>query len=268
MRPLVSSNPDGFPTPVWKRVLDLVGGTIALIVTLPLILASMLAVWLCDFRNPLFVSERIGRGGRPFRFFKIRTMVPNASANGVNTTIAGDPRVTAVGRVLRYFKLDELPQFWNVVRGEMSLVGPRPNVFHETSRYTEEERRLLSVLPGVTDYSSIAFADLGDVLAGSADANVAYNQLIRPWKSALGLHYIATMSLANDLWLIWLTMTQMFARRWTLTKLEARLRATGAPPELCEMASRSRPLRPAPPPGATCVVEASEVAARVDERVV
>ena len=267
MRPSTRPTEEHCRIPVWKRLIDVVGGTVALILAFPVVALAMLVVWLSDRNNPLFVSDRVGRGGIPFRFFKIRTMIPNASANGVDTTIAGDPRVTAVGRFIRSLKIDELPQFLHVLRGEMSLVGPRPNVPRETSRYTQQERRLLSVLPGVTDYSSIVFADLRETLAGSKDANVAYNQLVRPWKSALGLHYIDTMSPASDLFLVLMTITQVFARRLTLRVLVSRLRATGAPRELCEIASRARPLTPAPPPGATEVVAASEVAPRIDERV-
>ena len=253
------------PIPGWKRLFDMIGGAVTLIFAFPVIVFAMVLVWLSDFKNPLFVSNRIGQGGVPFRFLKIRTMVPNASANRVDTTIAGDPRITAVGRLIRSLKIDELPQFLNVVRGEMSLVGPRPNVPRETSRYTEKERRLLSVRPGVTDYSSIVFADLGKTLAGSGDPNVAYNQLVRPWKSALGLHYIETMSLASDVWLIFLTITEFIARRWTLGVLVSRLRATGASRELCEIASRVHPLTPAPPPGALEVVAVCDVASRVDD---
>jgi len=253
------------PIPGWKRLIDAVGGTVALILAFPVIALAMFVVWLSDFKNPLFASYRIGQGGIPFRFLKIRTMVPNASATRVDTTIVGDPRITAVGGLIRALKIDELPQFLNVVRGDMSLVGPRPNVPRETSRYTEKERRLLSVRPGITDYSSIVFADLGQTLAGSQDPNVAYNQLVRPWKSTLGLHYIDTMSFFNDLFIIFLTITAFFARRWTLQMIVSRLRASGASQELYEIASRERPLRPMPPPGAIEVAAVSDVVSRVDD---
>ena len=239
---------------LWKRPFDLIGGALGLIVTSPLIVLALLLVALGDGRNPLYVSERIGRHGRSFRFIKIRTMIPNAAASRVDTTIAGDARLLPAGKLIRRFKLDELPQFWHVLRGEMSLVGPRPNVPREVALYTQEERRLLEVRPGITDFSSIVFADLAEVLANSADANIAYNQLVRPWKSELGLHYLQNMSLWQDFKLTLYTVSSMFARRWTLRRIVQDLRAGGARQELCELATRTHPLAPRPPPGGTAIV--------------
>lgn len=244
----------GAKLPAWKRPLDLLGGALGLIVSSPLIMLGMLLVALSDGRNPLYVSERIGRHGRTFRFIKIRTMIPNAAASRVDTTIAGDARLLPAGRLIRRFKLDELPQFWHVLRGQMSLVGPRPNVPREVALYTQEERRLLDVRPGITDFSSIVFADLAEVLANSADANIAYNQLVRPWKSELGLHYLQHMSLWQDIKLTFYTVSSMFARRWTLQRIVQDLRATRARDELCDLAMRTRPLAPRPPPGGTAIV--------------
>jgi lipopolysaccharide/colanic/teichoic acid biosynthesis glycosyltransferase len=236
--------------PWWKRSIDIFFGALALAVAAPIIVIAMLLVWLSDFRNPLFISTRIGLRGKPFRFIKIRTMVPNASANGVDTTIAGDPRITRAGKIIRAAKIDELPQFIHVLSGQMSLVGPRPNVPREVARYTDLEHQLLSVRPGITDYSSIIFADLGMALAGSKDANVAYEQLVRPWKSALGLHYIDTISFRCDLYLLFLTFAQTFARKWALSVVASLLRRSGAPIELCEIALRRGALAPDTPAGA------------------
>ena len=121
---------------------------------------------------------------------KFRTMIPDAWKSGVNSTAAGDRRITRVGALLRKAKLDELPQLWNVLKGDMSLVGPRPQVRAETDLYTSEERRMHSIRPGVTDLASIVFADEGEILAGSADPDLLYNQIIRPWKSRLALLYV------------------------------------------------------------------------------
>ena len=121
---------------------------------------------------------------------KFRTMIPDAVEAGVSSTAAGDPRITRVGRILRRAKLDELPQLWNVLTGEMSLVGPRPQVEPEAALYTAEERRMLEVRPGITDLASIVFADEGEILAGAADPDLLYNQIIRPWKSRLALLYL------------------------------------------------------------------------------
>jgi lipopolysaccharide/colanic/teichoic acid biosynthesis glycosyltransferase len=246
----------GYPL---KRVLDLAVALVALLLTLPLLLLALAAVWLYDRGNPLYVAERVGLGGRPFRFLKIRTMVEGASANAVDTTVAGDPRVTTVGRAIRAIKLDELPQFLHVLSGRMSMVGPRPNVPREVALYTSEERALLTVRPGITDIASIVFADLADTLSKAADPNIAYNQLVRPWKSRLGLHYVRCASLVNDLRIISYTVSVLFARRWTLRRISLLLHHTGATEELCRFVLREEPLRPAAPPGADAIVTTRSV---------
>ena len=241
-------------TLAWKRGIDLVVGFGCALIAAPLVLLICLLVWLGDRRNPLFISERVGRCGRVFRFIKIRTMVPGANRNAVDTTIAGDPRVLPLGNFIRALKFDELPQFWHVLTGDMSLVGPRPNVPREVAIYTAVERGLLEARPGITDYSSIVFADLADVLSGSADANISYSQLVRPWKSRLGLHYVATMTPLGDLRLVLYTVTAMFWREWTLGRIARDLERSGAPADLTRFARRHDPLVPLPPPGADALV--------------
>jgi lipopolysaccharide/colanic/teichoic acid biosynthesis glycosyltransferase len=243
---------------VGTLLLDLAGGVVGSLLSAPLIGACALAIWAGDRRNPFYVSDRIGRGGRAFRFVKIRTMVPNAAASKVDTTIAGDPRILAAGRVIRDFKFDELPQFWHVLTGHMSLVGPRPNVPREVALYTAAERGLLAVRPGITDPASIVFADLANVLAGHADANIAYNQLVRPWKSALSLHYLHSRSTWSDLLTVFYTASNVVARRWTLARIVAELERTGADPALIAVARRDAPLRAAAPPGADHIVTSRE----------
>lgn len=244
-----------------KRALDLVGATLALVVTSPLLGLSLLAVWLADGCNPLYVSMRVGMNGRLFRFLKIRTMLPNAAATAIDTTLADDPRITRCGRYIRALKLDELPQLWHVITGEMSLVGPRPNVPRETALYTDMERKLLSVRPGITDIPSIVFSDMAESLsaAGVADANIGYNQLIRPWKSRLSLHYIAVASRRRDALIILCTISTVLARGWTLRQLSSLLRRTGAAQDLCEFVLRRTPLVPLPPPGASEIVMSRRV---------
>jgi len=246
----------GYPL---KRSVDLAVALLALALALPMLLVALAAVWLYDRGNPLYVAERVGLGGRPFRFLKIRTMVEGASANAVDTTVTGDPRVTTVGRAIRAIKLDELPQLLHVLSGRMSMVGPRPNVPREVALYTAEERALLTVRPGITDIASIVFADLADTLSEAADPNIAYNQLVRPWKSRLGLHYVHGASLVNDLRIICYTVSVLFARRWTLRRISVLLRRTGAPAELCRFVLREEPLRPVPPPGADAIVTSRSV---------
>ena len=242
-----------------QRLLDLAGGTLGTLLSLPAIAVCAAVIFVADRHNPFYVSERIGRGGHPIRFVKIRTMVPNASATKVDTTTDGDPRLLPAGRILRRLKFDELPQFWLVLGGSMSLVGPRPNVAREVNLYTPLERGLLSVRPGLTDYASIVFADLGALLAGASDANVAYNQMVRPWKSALGLHYVAHRSAATDVRLLVYTITNVFARRWTLERIAGELEAAGADPDLVRVARRTAPPPSAPPPGATEIVTRRDV---------
>lgn len=244
------------PTRVYrgKRLLDFVGAIIALLVSAPLLLLTIIAVFVYDRRSPWYISERVGRGGIPFRFVKIRTMVPQAAAGDVDTTIAGDPRITSVGRLVRAAKLDELPQFLHVLSGRMSIVGPRPNVPREVALYTDEERALLLVTPGITDLASIVFADLGDALADVGDPNIAYNQLVRPWKSRLGLHYVRHATLSDDLQIICYTVTVLFARSWTLQRISVLLRRAGASAELCDFVLRKYPLKPLAPPGADAIV--------------
>jgi lipopolysaccharide/colanic/teichoic acid biosynthesis glycosyltransferase len=245
-----------------KRAIDLGLGLFAFLVTAPVVAVSAAAVYLADPGNPFYLSNRVGLGGRPFRLFKIRTMVVGAASSGVDTTLAGDPRLLPVGKLLRRLKIDELPQFLNVVLGNMSLVGPRPNVEREVRRYTIEERALLKVRPGVTDFASIVFSDLADALPPGMDANLGYNQYVRPWKSRLGLHYVAHASLGVDAALLACTAAGIMSRGRTLGAVQRLLLHTGAPEELRAVALRRSPLVPAPPPGAASVVSAEDLLGR------
>src|SRR5262245_47133700 len=203
-----------------KRVLDLVLATVGLLATSPVLLPVIFVVWVYDWHSPFYVAPRVGRDGRLFRMVKLRSMLVNADRIGVDSTSARDPRITPVGQFIRRYKLDELTQLWNVLLGDMSLVGPRPNVKRETDLYTPAERGLLSVKPGITDYASIVFSDEGDILKDQADPDIAYNQLIRPGKSVLGLLYVRTRSLWIDIRLMFLTATAIVSRPSALKKLQ------------------------------------------------
>jgi lipopolysaccharide/colanic/teichoic acid biosynthesis glycosyltransferase len=189
---------------------------------------------------------------------KLRSMVVNADKTGVDSTASNDRRITPVGHFIRKYKLDELTQLWNVLKGDMSLVGPRPNVKRETDLYTAEERGLLAVKPGITDLASLVFADEGDILRDQADPDIAYNQLIRPGKGMLGLFYIQHRSFLVDLYLCVLTAMAIVSRRRMLDALQGVLAGLGAPPALLRLASRSSPLVPMPPPGSDRIVTARD----------
>jgi lipopolysaccharide/colanic/teichoic acid biosynthesis glycosyltransferase len=153
-----------------------------------------------DADGPVFYTgPRVGRDGRPFKMFKFRTMVVNADRVGGPNTPDDDDRLTKTGRTLRKYKLDELPQLLNVLKGEMSFVGPRPQVAGEVANYTEEERQLLTVRPGITDWASLRFHNEGEILRGHPDPDRAYAELIRPEKMRLGLQYVRSATLKDDL---------------------------------------------------------------------
>ena len=181
-----------------KRLFDVIASSAGLVVLLPL-LAVLAIVLKRESTGPVFYRGlRAGRYGRPFRIFKFRTMVVDADKIGGPTSSADDPRITRVGNFLRRYKLDELPQLINVLKGEMSLVGPRPEVVQEVLLYTDEEKRLLEVRPGITDWASIRFRNEGEILRGSDDPHQAYREKIRPEKIRLGLEYVRSHSLMTD----------------------------------------------------------------------
>jgi len=182
-----------------KRAFDLGFSVGALLLLFPVFLVS--AVWIRrDSPGPVFYRGiRVGRWGRTFRIYKFRTMVADAEQRGGPSSSEDDPRITRAGRFLRKYKLDELPQLINVVLGDMSLVGPRPEVPHYVDLYTEEEKSILSVRPGISDWASIWNSDEGAFLAGSPNAEKTYQEEIRPEKIRLQLKYVREQSFRVDL---------------------------------------------------------------------
>jgi len=237
-----------------KRLLDIVASAGGLLFFSPVLWVFMGLIWLQDRSFPFYIAERVGKSGRPFRMVKLRSMIVGADRAGVDSTAAEDSRITWAGRIIRKYKLDELSQLWNVLRGDMSLVGPRPNVPREVALYTAEEKRLLGVKPGITDFSSIVFSDEGEVLAGSDDPDLKYHQVIRPWKSRLGLLYVERRTFLGDLRIIWLTVVAILSRERALTGLQKVLMRLGADAQLRAVASRRNPLPPYPPPGSDQIV--------------
>jgi lipopolysaccharide/colanic/teichoic acid biosynthesis glycosyltransferase len=186
---------------------------------------------------------------------KLRSMVVQADKKGGVSTSATDRRITPVGRFVRAYKVDEVMQLWNVLKGDMSLVGPRPQVYKDAALYSEEEKRMLTVLPGISDMASIVFSDEGEILKSSANPDLLYNQIIRPWKSRLALLYIDKQTFLLDLRLILLTAVALVSRRAALDRIQKLLRAWGADPLLIKMARRQERLIAYPPPGANEIVE-------------
>jgi lipopolysaccharide/colanic/teichoic acid biosynthesis glycosyltransferase len=188
-----------------KRAFDLLVTIPGLLLLSPLFL--LIALWIkLDSHGPVFFRQtRIGKGEEPFRIFKFRTMVSDAERRGSLVTAGRDSRITRSGRVLRKLKLDELPQLFNVLRGEMSLVGPRPEVARYVALYTPEQKRVLTVPPGITGLTQVVFRDEETLLQGRTDVEKFYLDVVMPAKLKLDLSYIDTRSLGRDLQLIFQT---------------------------------------------------------------
>ena len=180
---------------------------------------------------------------------KLRSMIINADSSGVDSTSSEDNRITAIGHFIRKYKLDELTQMWNVLLGDMSLVGPRPNVRRETNLYSDLEKELLTVRPGITDFSSIIFSDEGEILSDKADPDLAYNQLIRPWKSRLGLVYINNRNFYIDLKILIITSIAIINRKKAIKLIHNILKEIECSPRLLSISSREQELYAYPPPG-------------------
>lgn len=193
-----------------KFLFDFIFSLIGVIILLPLFAVMGILIKL-DSKGPVFYrGVRAGRFGKPFKIYKFRTMVQNAERLGGSSTPDDDPRLTHIGKFLRKYKLDEAPQLLNVLKGEMSFVGPRPQVPEDVALYTEKEKALLSVLPGITDYASIRFHNEGEILKGSPDPGKTYVEKIRPEKINLGLQYVQSHSLWVDIKIIFLTFKTLF----------------------------------------------------------
>ena len=237
-----------------KRIFDFLFAIVGIILLSPVLITFSFLVWLQDFSTPFYISSRIGKGGKAFNFIKLRSMVVNANSSGVDSTSANDKRITSTGKIIRKYKIDEIPQLLHVISGKMSFVGPRPNVSSDVDLYTAEETKLLSVRPGITDISSIVFSDEGDILSGSEDPDLKYNQVIRPWKSRLGLLYIENNGLIQDILLIIITILSIFNKSFALKLINKFLLFLNAEEALVEVCKRESVLIPHPPPGSEEIV--------------
>jgi lipopolysaccharide/colanic/teichoic acid biosynthesis glycosyltransferase len=185
-----------------KRSFDAALAAVGLVLVSPVLLTVAAAIKLTSNGPVFYRGRRVGLNGEPFDMLKFRTMVTDADKIGGSSTPEDDPRVTGVGKKLRRYKLDELPQLWNVLKGEMSFVGPRPQVQWAVDLYTPEERKILGVRPGITDEASLKFSNEAEILKGSADPDKAYIELIHPEKMRLSLEYVRTRSFSQDLSII------------------------------------------------------------------
>ena len=196
-----------------KRLFDLVGACAALLLLLPVFLLIGLAIRLDGPGSVFFRQVRVGQGGRPFRIHKFRTMLADAQTPGPLVTVGRDVRITRVGHVLRHYRLDELPQFIDVLQGSMSLVGPRPEVPHFVAHYPPDlKARVLSVRPGITDPASLVYLDEASQLAAAQDPERDYIERILPAKLALQAAYADGASLASDLRVLGRTLRMLVSR--------------------------------------------------------
>jgi lipopolysaccharide/colanic/teichoic acid biosynthesis glycosyltransferase len=202
-----------------KRAFDFAVALAALIAVSPVLLVVAAIIKLTSPGPVFYRGVRIGRYGVPFRMFKFRTMVVNAEKLGGSATAEDDPRITPIGRFIRRNKLDELPQFLNVFVGHMSLVGPRPEVKKYVDMYTDEEKAILTLRPGITDWASIWNSNEAAVLEGSSDPEKTYEELIRPTKLALQLFYARNHSLDVDIKILCHTFCKLLFENWTPREL-------------------------------------------------
>lgn len=189
-----------------KRIFDIVMAATGLAMLSPLLLWITWRIKQEDHGPVFYRGTRVGFQGRVFHILKFRTMVLDAEKLGGSSTSDDDPRITKIGKTLRKYKLDELPQLFNVLTGEMSLVGPRPEIKRYTDLYTEEQKAIFTVRPGITDWASLWNSDEGAVLAGSEDPDKAFEELIQPTKLKLQLKYVRERSFWVDLKIIVLTL--------------------------------------------------------------
>lgn len=189
-----------------KRIIDIIVAVLGLLMLAPVLIVTSFLIK-CSSPGPvLFKQERMGLNGKSFIIIKFRTMVVGTEKSGRQITVYNDPGITKLGKYLRKYKIDELPQLYNVLIGEMSLVGPRPEVRRYVDMYSEKQLEVLAVKPGITDYASIEFRNENEILALTDNPEQVYLEIIMPYKLKLSLRYINEMSLLTDLKIILLTL--------------------------------------------------------------
>jgi len=185
-----------------KRLFDLLFSTLGLIFLMPIFLIIGLLIKIEDGGPVLFIQERVGYRGRVFNIYKFRTMRVGAEKMGLQITVDGDKRITKIGKILRKYKIDELPQLFNVIKGDMSLVGPRPEVPYYVCLYNDKQRKVLEIMPGITDLASILFKNEGEILSRSQDPEFEYINNIMDQKIQLNLAYAEKSNYLKDFMLV------------------------------------------------------------------
>ena len=191
------------------RFFDIIFSALGLIVLLPVFAAICLKIKIGSKGGCFFIQERIGKDGKPFGLYKFRTMRIGADSEGLLTVGEHDARITRVGYFLRKTKMDELPQLWNVLKGDMSLVGPRPEVRKYVELYTDEQRKVLRVRPGITDYASIEYANENELLSKAEDPDRTYIKEVMPDKIKLNMRYLEHYTVSEYFKIIFLTFKSL-----------------------------------------------------------
>lgn len=241
-----------------KFLFDKIISFFGLIIFSPVFFILPIIIYFQDKGNPFYCPLRVGKNNKYFKMIKFRSMKLNADKNKIDSTKNNDQRITSIGKTIRKYKFDEISQLLNVLFNSMSLIGPRPNIDRETNLYTDVEKQILNIKPGITDFSSIVFSDEGSILEGSEDPNLDYNQLIRPWKSRLCLLYLKNNNIIIDIQILFLTLLNMVNRKSSLKIISNIVRKISNDNELADICLRDKKLIPKPPPGRNKLVQSRD----------
>jgi lipopolysaccharide/colanic/teichoic acid biosynthesis glycosyltransferase len=211
----------GSMSDVAKRLFDAILSFVGVLLVSPFLLLIAVLIKLASPGPVLYRGVRIGQYGKPFRILKFRTMIVDAELRGGSATAGDDPRLTSIGTFLRRYKLDELPQLFNVLKGEMSFVGPRPEVQKYVDRYSESDKAILQLRPGITDWASIWNSNEAAVLEGSNDPEKSYEELILPTKLALQRKYLQDRGCPTDVRILFHTFAKLVHEDWVPKELES-----------------------------------------------
>jgi lipopolysaccharide/colanic/teichoic acid biosynthesis glycosyltransferase len=208
---------------IFQRTAEYILYLVIGIICLPVIVFFALLIYLCDRRNPFYMATRVGQNGLEFKMIKLRSMIVGADQKGPVAIASNDRRLTLLGKFIRRTKIDELPQIINILKKDINLMGPRPQLPSEVASFTPKEKEILRIKPGIMDISSIVFADLDKLLASYQDPYLAYAHLVRPWKSRLAILYTRNKSFYLDGLIFLFTFANFIARKWTLRQLAKRV---------------------------------------------